>query len=186
MGYSCEILHHIWAAAVKYYIILELQLWNTTSYLSCSCEILYHIWATAVKYYIILELQLWNTTSYACYSCEILHHTLATAVKYCFTLLDTSAVILLYTAWSTAVKFTHWLPNDESRFIHFLNNDDNWSIYKVQNLISLGNTLNLDEAENSATKFTHIKKTRKETYYKGIQKVGVVHCWKLFFFFSFF
>ena len=78
-----------WDRAVKYYIILELQLWNTTSYLSYSCEILHHTWATAVKYYIIRLLQLWNTTSYACYSCEILHHTLATAVKYCFTLLDT-------------------------------------------------------------------------------------------------
>ena len=153
---------------MKYYIILELQLWNTTSYLSYSCEILHHTWATAVKYYIIRLLQLWNTTSYTCYSCEVLLY-----------IAWHSAVILLYTAWSTAVKFTHWLPNDVSRFIHFLNSDNNWSIYKVQNLISLGNTLNLNEAENSATKFTNVKKTGKETFYKGISKSSQLKTFKL-------
>ena len=103
-----------WAAAVKYYIILELQLWNTTSYLSYSCEILHHIWAAAVKYYIIFELQLWNTTSYLSYSCEILHHTWATAVKYYIIfelqLWNTTSYLsysceILHHTWATAVKY---------------------------------------------------------------------------------
>lgn len=58
-----------WDRAVKYYIILELQLWNTTSYLSYSCEILHHTLATAVKYYIIHLLQLWSIALHCLTQC---------------------------------------------------------------------------------------------------------------------